>query len=83
MHELVIANPHHKYVDLEDEEFKNIAIRRFLQPNPVYTQYLEIDAEFAEDFGVNLDDKNLLERIMGSKKKKKYMMHVRIYESKF
>ena len=66
---------------MEDEDFKNIEIRRFLQYYPQTTQYLEIDAEFAEDF-VNLDDVDMLNRIVASKKKKKFMMHVLILNNK-
>ena len=69
-------------MDVEDEDFKNIVIRRFLQLHPINSQYVEIDAEFAEEFD-NIENDQMLERILSSKKKKKYMMHVRIHESKF
>ena len=81
MHEFIVANPYQKYVDLEDQDFKNIVIRRFLQHHPLWSQYIEIDAEFAEGF-VDLDDKYMLERILKSKKNKKFLMHVRIHEGK-
>ena len=50
LHEFVIANPYQKYVDMEDPEFENLVIKRFIQHHPEMTSYIEVDAEVAAEF---------------------------------
>ena len=67
-------------MDLEDPEYAGMKIRRFIQHHPLNSTYIECDAEFASNYDVN--DEYMLERMLQSKDKKKYMFQARVHEKK-
>lgn len=78
--EFLLENPYDKYIDFEDPEYKDMKILRFISHHPISSTYLEIDAAYVKNY--DLEDSNMIERIVQCKDLKKYMLLARVHEKK-
>lgn len=68
------SNHYEKYVDLEDEEFRSLKVRRFVQSTPQDTEYVEINADYLAN--VDYNSRRMVDQILNCQERKKYLSYV-------